>query len=313
MSDFLKCKFKHFTFDDYDKIMVFYKYMDNRFYKSLMYLTQSKKFIYTIYKNCLVVLKRGHIMNNKYVYLMFPPVDRSGDINRSKSLLRELTELGIKTKISDQDIQTYGINSKNVSIDKGNDEFVYHTKNILEMRGKSWGRVRSYINKNNKLVKSGDLKYVTVQRINPIIMNKMLKITNYWIKNHKNMKSILHFIKNINNFKHAYITWVESKDGLILGYMISEDYGSEIILTMPVKNYQVNWKYDINAYVMNKTAEFWFNKKAKHITMNIGASVGNSGLHKNKSKYEPHIVNQIHNTLVVNNRGNELYKLLSGD
>lgn len=298
MSNFFKCKFKHFTFNDYNKIMIFYKFMDNRFYKSLMYLTQSKKFIYTIYRDCLVVLKRGHIMNNKYVYLMFPPIHRVGDMSISKAVFKELTDLGIKTKLLNQEFRSYGLNGSNVIIDTGNDEFVYHTKNILEMRGKSWGRVRSYINKNNKLVESGNLRYFTVQRINPLIMKRMLRVTKYWIKYHKNMKSILHFINNVNEFKHAYITWVENQEGSILGYMISEDYGNEIILTMPVKNYELNWKYDINAYVMNKTAEFWFGKKSNHITMNIGASVGDKGLHRNKNKYEPYSINQMYNTII---------------
>lgn len=307
MSNFLDCKFKHFTFDDYDMIVHFFSKRESRFYKSLMYLTQSKKFRYTKYKDCLIIIKRGHIMNNKYVYLMMPPMHKHGILSKEILVFEEISNLGIKTKLSQVDIDDFNINANAITIDKGNDEFIYSTDNILSMRGKHWGRVRSYINKNNSLLANDQIKVQTHHRVSPILMRKLRKITEYWINNHKKMRSILYYLENLNLFNHAYITWVEHENGDILGYTISEDYDKDIILTMPVKNYKIEWKYDINAYVMNQVAKYWYVKKGQHVIMNIGASVGDKGLHKNKSKYEPYYINQLYTNKVDKSKIDDIY------
>lgn len=305
MSIFKELIFKHFTFEDLDKYNAYYVNLNQRFYKSFMYLTQSKKFIYTFYKDALLVFKKGHIMNNKYFYLMFPPLTKNNDIELEYEIINEMQSYGVKTKLSLSEAQKYDISFDDLIIDKGNDEFIYEAKRIVEMKGKKWSRVRSYINKNLSLYNSGDIRVEYKSRVDPITMKRLNKITDYWIKHHKNMKSIKYYLQNLNSFNCAHITYVENADKEILAYMILEDYKNEIILTMPVKNYKIDWKYDINAFVMYMTAKLWqtvYEKeyKKQHLFMNIGASVGDKGLYVNKNKYDPILIQQIYYNKVDN-------------
>jgi hypothetical protein len=312
MSFLNELKFKHIEFDDLEKYSQYYNNLNNRFYKSFMYLTQSKKFIYTFYKKALLIFKRGHIMNNKYVYLLVPPITKNNDRKLELEIINDLALIGVKTKLTIDDVIIYGLDIDNLMIDKGNDEFIYSAKKICLMKGKKWGRVRTYINKNNQLVENGQLRVETTRRVDPLTMRRLIKITDYWIKHHKNMKGIKYYLNNLNNFKPAYITYVENSNNDILAYMIVENYGNELILTMPVKNYKINWKYDINAFVMNKVAEYWLNYyiftyDKLDVQMNIGASVNDKGLHKNKNKYEPIIIQQIYNNKVDTTLINDIY------
>ena len=299
----LRSKFKYFKFEDYKKLNQFFKNRKTiRFYQSLMYLTQSKKFIYTIYKNCLIILKHGHIMHNKYVYAMMPPINLFDDPKSEIEVIDELLENGIKIKLGEEDLLRYEFN--NISEEKGNAEFIYSSDEMSSMAGKDWGKLRNYYNRNNRFVDSKELTIRLTNRLSVFEMKELLKVNKIWYLNHKKMKGMMYYLDNFNSMPQSNILYVR-KDKDVLAYLITEEYSNGVIITALLKNYNINWKWDINAYLMMKMATIYKEKYNKNTLMNIGAAVKDQGLYDNKMKYRPVIVNQLFDT-IDHNKNNKL-------
>jgi hypothetical protein len=236
-------------------------------------------------------------MHNKYVYALMPPINLLDNSKVEVEVIDELLENGIKIKLSEDDLLRYEFN--NLSEENGNAEFIYSSDDMSLMTGKDWGKLRNYYNRNNRFVDSGELTLKLTNRLSVFEMRELLKVNKIWYTNHKKMKGMMYYLDNFNLMPQSNILYVK-KDQDVLAYLITEEYSNGIIITALLKNYNIDWKWDINAYLMIKMATIYKEKYNKNILMNIGAAVKDKGLHDNKMKYRPVIVNQLLDTIDYN-------------
>lgn len=88
-----------------------------RYYQSIVALSSRREYLHTYYRDCLLVLKKKWIMGKPVLYLLLPPVHKHRDLRIEGEVLAELRGLGIGARLTDEDIDAYGIDRADARLD----------------------------------------------------------------------------------------------------------------------------------------------------------------------------------------------------
>ena len=146
---------------------------NNYFYMSALYLSYPSnsqfKNGYIINDGCLVILRKGKILGNPFLYLAMPPISRDMNIDKERGLILSYKAKGVNCKMSEEDALKYGFDD--MIPNKNNIEYIYSANEYKKLSGSKFAKIR---NKINKLKKDLTIRSINVNHIK----HSLIKFTN---------------------------------------------------------------------------------------------------------------------------------------
>lgn len=290
-------------------------------YYMSVYILSLYKFYYAEYNDCLLIMKYGNRYENFFAYMLFPPMNASGDIKTEKKVLNEMLSYGIKCTFSKEDLALYGLtdevtnNSKNR--DKNQDDFIYSGNEIIKCEGSKFSDFRNGFNRNSKLVEAGELMLRQTQRaVNQNVIDSVKIINEGWRErkaddkrvNDGALKKQNYFIDNFNtlvslkandyeNMCVTLLTLLLKGEDSIVSNIDEFVHPNHVIMPYRVKNYSKGDDLkDPNAFVLKNAILYWdslikdrykFIKAEDDVMFNFGNAYVFKDLYEQKRRHRP--------------------------
>jgi hypothetical protein len=274
----------------YDSFFINRKYP--RFFMSLLYTIDNGDYYYGIVNECLCILKKKMI-GQPIVYLTIPPISKTGNITVEKYVMDLFLKERIKTRISEEDFEIYGLDIKAYEHKKPLDEFLYPLRETSIVQGKEWETFRRFCNKFSHDCFIGydhkNMDYKTYKQVKELNSKwetyKVQKIGKSKNRAFKTVSTIDVF--NLMDMDKFSFTGVYDKEKNLICYDLSERISAnQVILVTRYFDY-TNPHVNNSAYFLHRaTCGFWYNKNVYGLG-NFGSSVGNKELYESKVRLKP--------------------------
>lgn len=129
-----------------------------RFFQSYLYLKSERKyFYYGFIDDCFIIIKKQIQFKNYITYLPIPPISIAGDLNKELELINKFNAIGIKTRVSEEDIKLYNLNKDQFRKNKDDVEMIYSPSFYNNYAGVKLANFRYANNLKNVLINNGTL------------------------------------------------------------------------------------------------------------------------------------------------------------
>lgn len=265
-----------------------------RFYQSLIEMSQNPYYFWNEIDDCLVIIHKRYI-HQPVLYLVLPPISKNGRIIDEIKFIKLFQDFGVTTKLSEEDINLYNFDIKEMIIDKSNCEYIYNTNEHSQpLQGKKWKTSRNYINRFEEGSKEG--LFYTFYLTNPsmIHFNECDKIYQEWLTK-KGLKKVHSAHKVMNQKwegKDIALTLIYEQDRLIVWGLSEKIDNGKIIQTSGFRSYS-NTINDLSVIIHNQECKYWAKREGIETFSNLGIGFFNN-LINHKEKLHPHTKLQIY-------------------
>jgi len=122
------------------------------FFHSITQMISMGGFYYVIIEGCLIVFRVNSIYGNYSCIVYFSPISLSNSVQTEQVLFASLLKAGFSVRVTTDEVKRLSLSLKSVhgKLDSFGGEFIYSTKNTLDMAGKVYLGTRNKFNKFNK-------------------------------------------------------------------------------------------------------------------------------------------------------------------
>jgi len=271
-----------------------------RFFQSYLYLKAERRYFYYGWINdCFILLKKYKQFKNMIVYLCLPPIHKNGNLQEELKVINELSKIGIKTKLSEEDLHLYNLKGKK---DRDNIEHIYNA-NDFDITKEGFKKFRYYLNKfeyykNNKLINLNKCNKLSKNEIEQI--NVLTKNWNIYKKMFADMCQNYFNDNNDNTFVHIN----NDKGNIITSSMIEKINDNKLLITTNYSDYN----YQINDFQSNKVLHYIIMQMFPNALINSGSAGWDKGLYHHKKQLKPCKEMQIFDGNISNKITEEQYQ-----
>jgi len=279
-----------------------------RFFQSYLYLKSERKyFFYGYLDDCFILIKKKKEFGQRVFYLVLPPISLSNNLHKELELINSLRMQGVKTKISDEDIQLYNISKNLYSKDKDNIEHIYDPKHFIDLSKPTFFKFRYYFNKLNKY-KEKDLLSISISnKLSADQISRADILTNNWNKYKKMHADLCHHYFNDNN-DNMYFEIINKNNNVITSSINEQIHPNHVLITTNYSDYNYQFKdLQINKAIHCLMCKYWVDK-IKYI--NSGSGGWDKTLTLHKRQLRPIKELQIYDTKIENRITEEEYQFL---
>ncbi len=283
-----------------------------RFYQSLMEMSQYVNvptYFWKEINNCLVVLHKRWI-HQPVMYLALPPISKNGRIEDELKVIQTFKDFCVTTKLSEEDINLYDFDIKEMIVDKNNCEYIYlANEHLLALQGKKWKTSRNYINRFYDMVEKG--VFTVSFTNNPSLTNfrECEKLYKDWLIK-KNLKKVhsAHKVMLPNwEGKDIVLTSIYEKNRLIVWGVSEKIDNGKVIQTSGFRSYSNNIN-DLSVIIHHIECKYWAKREQTETFSNLGIGYFND-LINHKEKLHPCFKLQIYKLPVERNISHEEWKM----
>jgi len=147
-----------------DNIPMLFEYVKEAYRRGFLYgelnlyecLKYSKKRMFKIEEDCLVLIRRSIMMNNNTLRLIMPPLSLDKNYDVEEKLLKKYLNAGFSCYTNEEFLKAGHDFEVYKKRDNGGVEFNY-TREILNIGGKKYQNIRNTISRYEKLIKEGKI------------------------------------------------------------------------------------------------------------------------------------------------------------
>lgn len=118
-----------------------------RYFMSPSYLTYDGGYYSAVVNNCLVLVRRKWLHGNPILYAVLPPISSTGNSAEEQTVIRELLQLGIGFRLSEEDLKHYCTFPAEVIRRPEVDEYVYDVNEVYKKEGGRFAGIRLACNR----------------------------------------------------------------------------------------------------------------------------------------------------------------------
>jgi hypothetical protein len=280
---------------DAPKIYPFYQsfaktHIYPRFYQSILEMSQRVNvplYFWDVLQGCLVIVHRRYI-HRPVLYLLLPPINDKLNHKIELEVMWMFREHGCSTRLSEEDMQIYGMNEKDVNKDQHNCEYIYDVAEEAKLSGSKWRRIRNIISRYQRQQTNGEIDVLYAETLTQEMYFKFEKLYRDWLQE-KNLSSKVH-----SAHKTAYnspdipklILIIVDKNKKIVVWCISERISSRhIIITSNFRNPNLDVTIEPCIVAHYLTCAWWHDRIPGKILCNYGTGLfPKLILHKEKLK-----------------------------
>lgn len=305
--------YKDIGVEDWTKIKEYYQaFFTNhkypRFFQSYLYLKSERRyFFYGWIWDCFVLVKKKKEFGNKVFYLCLPPIHKNGDVAKELELIETLRLQGVKTKLSDEDIEIYNYSRKLYRKDKDNIEHIYDVEDFADLKKPGYKKFRYYYKKFLKYQEEKTIELSIVDKLSNVEMERNELLLKNWAAYKKMVPDQCHLY--FNETEPNVFFQLLNKKGSIITSSITEDIGGQGLITTNYSDYN----YQIKDFQSNRALHwivmnYWREKNIKYL--NSGSGGWDLTLTKHKQELNPCKQLQIYDTKIEDKLTEEEYQLM---
>lgn len=266
----------------------------------LVLASHGKEFIWGIVDGCLCIAKRRTMMNIPTLYLILPPMSPTGDNQAEADVIDRLGRLGVRCKVSEEDIALYGLDPAGLTIDTDNAEYIYRAGDMHAPSGSAFRRERSYWKQFSAKRSDGHARvlfHTDTATLDTAALADVETVVRAWHREKgKHLPPALRKVKLLPQAHETTTTLVYNAAGEPVAVTIIEDLPGDVsIITMRYHDYE---KADAIMGDASRVLHYLdLSNYGPDTLMNMGAAVrGGDGLADAKAKLHPAKVLQLHTT-----------------
>jgi len=311
--------FKDMPADDLEKIIPYQKaFFINRkyprFFQSYLYLKSERKyFFYGFVDDCFILIKKKKEFGNRVCYLVLPPISLTGDLKKEFQVIEDFRLAGIKTKVSDEDLELYNLTKKQVTKEKDNIEMIYNPNLYNTFSSKKLANFRYAWNRLEILVKNKLSKNTSNYLTDLDLKNNNILLERWSAEKRKNgIKSAGDYCHDWFNelncakyFEILKFTENVDKKEILIASICEEILPNRVILDTNYADYSIQ----IPGFEAVKAMHVWLMKSYPEDTLiNSGSGGWDKGLTSHKRFLKPCKELQIYDTKIEGKISEEDYQ-----
>jgi len=293
-------KFIRPTKDDIPTFLEYYdvffknnKWSVSRF--SIINAIAEEEFYYSIYDGMfffwkIVVYKRK---KGASMTLYIPPIDKNQDSEKELKYINLMSNIGINTILSEEDIDRYGLDKKDYKEIATFTEYIADSELLCSLEGKTFKKLRYTY---NKYIKSDFATLFTHDKINKSMFIDVVSLVKEWVTRHiaKHDRVWSNPVKSISMYnKYQYdniFQFVAISDNTdLLCYEVTEHINkNQVLSTIGHRSYTKGLEYNfINESILIAGVQNLQHELGHNFLINLGAVGFDNNLKKQKMKYKP--------------------------
>lgn len=290
--------YKDMPKEDWDKIYSYYSgFFKNRkyprFFQSYLYLKAERRYFYYGWINdCFVLVKKYKQFGNRIFYLPLPPISKTGNLKKELEIIKELNSLGIKTKVSDEDVALYDL-KKQIRKERDNIEHIYNSDDF-DLTTPGFKKFRYNYNKLRKYEQEENLFIEVVSKLNEERVKQINHLTENWNKYKKMQADMCQNYFNDNDI-NTYFAVIDPGNKIVTSSMVEKVYDKKMLITTNYSDYN----YQINDLQSNKALHCVIMKYFPGCLINSGSAGWDKGLYAHKKQLKPCKELQIYDTIIT--------------
>ena len=244
------------------------------FFHSVSEMIGMGKFYQVIIRGCLVVFRVNSIYGRYSCIVYFSPISWDNDIQREREVFGALLAAGFSVRVSKVEVERLGLRVKavNGTLDRFGGEFIYKTKDTLEMRGSKYKKQRWLLHRFER--EGGEVKREVTPDVFSLISTwsagKKIRYTN--------------FVNLINKPRDSFFFLSLYLEGALQAFSFVERVGPFYNGVVGVSNYEA--PFDMLPIVQYFEAAGF---PEKDTYLNNGAGNGSEGLLIQKRRLNPYV------------------------
>jgi hypothetical protein len=249
-----------------------------RFFQAPTYLIPGKSaYGWGEVDGCLLVLKRRAYMGTYSLFALLPPMSKDGNLQVERQLIDRLRSLGISIRISDEDVDLFGIDRTTLTADSWREEYVYRSGDMIERKGKHWAHVRNKIHVAERLKAEGKLDWEIIvgkPKLNPVL-SKVKPALEKWVGRATGWTGQL--AQTVTSLQHAVepclTVLLYGEGGTVAGFSFSEGVGpGRVCLTTRWRAYDEDTHHDPTPVLQWLDLTAWNDTFGPDCMLNYGAA-----------------------------------------
>jgi hypothetical protein len=242
-----------------------------RFFQSYLYLKSERKYFYCgEIEDCFILVKKKKEFGNKIFYLVLPPISFDGDLKKEKRLIDIFANNGIKTKISEEDIQLYNIDKKDFRRDPDNIEHIYDPLQFVDLKKPTYFKFRYYYNKLIKYLSENKLELIISKNITADQIKRSDTLIDRWNK-YKNMHGDRCHNWFNDNTDNVYFEILNKNNEVVCSSINEKISNNHVLITTNYSDYSCQLKdLQINKAIHCLMMKYWADQEIKYISSGSG-------------------------------------------
>lgn len=237
---------------------------------------------------------------NPILYLVLPPMSRTGDIEAERGVIKKFAAFGLKTKISDEDAKLYRMSGVK---DKDYDEYINIATEYIKTSGKHNKNKRKRLNELQRLLDAGEIEII--KSCDKHDMSGINELYENWLayKGKKRSEAISHqFFNKTASETESCLIEIRNKEFTEIFAIFEKLSDGQYAYVQEIRNYGETVLKD-----PSKLMHYLTIKETNGGNINKGNGII-QGLISHKEQCKPDIKLQIFNTFVEKNLSKEVWE-----
>lgn len=256
-----------------------------RYYQSSLILTKFVNvpfYFYGVIDDCLCIIHKRFLVN-PVLYLVLPPINKYGDLKKEINIIDVLKNHGVRTYLSDEDINLYKMNKNDVKKIKNNCEFIYQSDTFTDVH-KMCTKNRYYVNDFKR--KESHIKINNINNITDDDVKQLDLLHNSWCLN-KNIKNNIKYYEGLNYIPNKCNVLSLQVGNNLFGVSITEEIFDGFVIITSRFTDRDNFFLKGTSLVLHYLEGEYYNNESKKSLMNMGSGGRSLGLIKHKTELQP--------------------------